>query len=80
MELGCGGNKCVLSLDLFWWIVPFPDLTWEEATIDEKNLRIKDKKAALGVRLEINEEMYVVEFNFCEYDNDFVIIGFEAEQ
>ena len=33
----------------------------------------------MGVRLEINEEMYVVEFNFCEYDNDFVIIGFEAD-
>ena len=38
----------------------FPDLTPGKATIDEKNLRVGNKKATLEDKAEIDGEMYVV--------------------
>ena len=60
-------------------ICAFSRLNLRGAAIDEKNLRGKVKKATLGVGLEIKGGNVRCLILFCEFDNDFVIIGFEAD-
>ena len=46
--------ECCLSVGLFDELCTIPDLAKVEAAIDEKNLRVKAKKATLAVGNEIH--------------------------
>ena len=49
-----GGTSVLNYFELFVEYCAFPDLTREEAVIDEEYLCDKDKKATLEVEIEIN--------------------------
>ena len=57
LKLGCKSNRSAVLKNYLMNFCAFPDLTQGEAIINEENLPVDGRKAALVVQTEINGEM-----------------------
>ena len=64
------GTGVLSYFELFVELYAFPDLTEEEAAVDENHLRVKAKEATLGVETEIKLRKCM----FCKYFVEMIMI------